>query len=140
VTVTTTAGEVLFSRDPCAARLGIELVESGWRRAVLRMEIRPDMLNGHGSAHGGMVFSLADTAFAMACNSEDEVTVAASASIEFVGSVAPGTVLTATAEGRHQGRRAGVYDIEVTDDEGRVVAFFRGRSHRIGGSFAGGGS
>jgi acyl-CoA thioesterase len=135
--VTVTAGEVLFSRDPCAARLGIELVEAGPQRAVLRMTVRDDMVNGHGSAHGGMVFSLADTAFAMACNSDDEVTVAASASIEFVGAVAPGTVLTATATGRHQGRRTGVYDIEVTDDDGRVVAFFRGRAHRIGGSFMG---
>jgi acyl-CoA thioesterase len=138
--VTITAGEVLFSRDSCAARLGIELVETGPRRAVLRMTVRPDMLNGHGSAHGGMVFALADTAFALACNSDDEVTVAASASIEFVGAVAPGTVLTAIANGRHQGRRSGVYDIEITDGGGRVVALFRGRSHRIGGSFTGGGS
>jgi acyl-CoA thioesterase len=135
--VAITAGEVLFSRDTCAARLGIELVETGFRRAILRMSVRPDMLNGHGSAHGGMVFALADTAFALACNSEDEVTVAASASIEFIGAVAAGTVLTATATGRHQGRRAGVYDIEITDDRGRVVALFRGRSHRIGGSFTG---
>ena len=103
MTVTRTAGEVLFSRDACAARLGIELVETGWRRAVLRMTIEPDMLNGHGSAHGGIVFALADTAFALACNSEDATTVAASAGIEFVGPVAAGTVLTATANGTSSG-------------------------------------
>jgi acyl-CoA thioesterase len=137
VTVTTTAGDVLFDRDACAARLGIELVETGLRRATLRMTIRPDMLNGHGQAHGGMLFALADTAFALACNSEDEVTVASSATIEFVGPVEEGTVLTAVAIGRQQGRRLGVYDIEITDGDGRTVALFRGRSYRIGGSFTG---
>ena len=95
------------------------------------------MTNGHGSAHGGMVFALADTAFALACNSDDEVTVAASASIEFVGSVAPGAVLSAVAAARHQGGRTGVYDVEVRDADGRLVALFRGRSHRIGGSITG---
>ena len=102
------------------------------------MTIAPDMVNGHGTAHGGMLFALADTAFALACNSDDQVTVAASATIDFVGSVMVGTVLTATASARHQGGRTGVYDIEVADHRGRVVALFRGRSHRIGGSFASG--
>jgi len=84
-----------------------------------------------------MVFALADTAFALACNSDDEVTVAAAATIDFLGAVGPGAVLTAVATARHQGGRTGVYDIEVTDDGGHLVAVFRGRSHRIGGSITG---
>ncbi|MGH9243657.1 MAG: hydroxyphenylacetyl-CoA thioesterase PaaI [Acidimicrobiales bacterium] len=124
----------MLERDTCAAALGIELVDVGSGRATMRMTVRPDMLNGHGQVHGGLIFTLADTAFAVACNSDDEVTVAAAASIEFLATVGVGAVLVAEAERRHEGRRTGVYDITVTEADGARVALFRGRSHRIGGS------
>lgn len=128
------AAEELLADDTCATALGMELldVEPGWAR--MRLLVRPDMLNGHGQAHGGIVFALADTAFAVACNSGGERTVAAGAGIDFLRAVPPGALLVATAESRHQGGRTGVYDVTVTDGDGRVVALFRGRSHRVGGS------
>lgn len=112
--------------------LGIETVDVGAGRAVVRMRVRPDMLNTHGTCHGGFVFTLADTAFELACNSYGPTTVAAAASIELVAPVSDGAVLTATCEERWRRGRSGVYDAEVVSDDGTVVALFRGRSRTVG--------
>ncbi len=92
------------------------------------------MLNGHDVCHGGFIFSLADSAFAFACNSQNHNTVAAGARVEFLLSGSAGDVLTAVAQKISQGGRTGVYDVVVTNQSGRTIALFRGNSHRIGGA------
>ena len=124
----------MLDRDNAARALGIELVKTGAGSAVVRMTVRPDMLNGHGTCHGGMMFMLADTAFAIACNSHGEPAVAAAAAIEFIAPAPEGAILTATAREQVRQGRSGVYDIDVQTDDGTTVALFRGRSRTVGGS------
>ena len=97
------------------------------------MRIRPDMVNGHGICHGGLVFALADSAFAFACNSYGDNTVAAGASIEFLAPAREGDRLQANAAERWRAGRAGIYEIEVRNQRGELIALFRGRSHQIAG-------
>lgn len=104
----------------------IEELERG--RAVLSMVVRPEMANGFGITHGGMVFSLADTAFAYSCNEEEFPTVASGADITFTRASHVGDTLTATAVRRWRSGRNGLYDISVTDQHGELIAEFRGRS------------
>jgi acyl-CoA thioesterase len=98
------------------------------------MKVREDMVNGHQLCHGGLIFTLADSAFAFACNTYDLVTVAAAGTIEFLLSARLGDELTATAEERSRSKRTGVYDVTVRNQQGECVALFRGRSHQIGGN------
>ena len=121
-------GEAMYARDTASQALGmaLEQVRPGYAR--LRMAVRADMLNGHGSCHGGMVFALADSAFAFACNSHDVVTVASSCSIEFLAPAQEGDELVAEAEERFRAGRNGVYDVNVRRGDGSLVATFRGRS------------
>jgi phenylacetic acid degradation protein PaaD len=126
------AVEAMMARDEASRGLGIELTEQGEGRAVTRMTVREDMLNGHAMAHGGLIFTLADTAFACACNSFGPVTVAASADIVFVAPARAGDILEAEAVLRTRFGRAGVYDVTVRRD-GDVIAEFRGRSHQLAG-------
>ena len=114
--------------DHASHALGIRVLDVGPGTARLAMSVRRDMLNGHAVCHGGFVFTLADSAFAHACNSYDRVTLAAAASIEFLKAAREGDVLTAVAQERQRGRRSGIYDIEVRDAAGELVALFRGRS------------
>ncbi len=109
----------------------MELLEAGEGNATVRMTVTGSMINGHGIAHGGYVFLLADTAFACACNSRGEVTVAAGADISFVAPVREGAVLVATATERASFGRSGLYDVTVRSDS-QVVAEFRGRSRAAG--------
>ena len=111
--------------------LVIEEVREGYAR--VRMKLRPDMANGHGIAHGGMIFSLADSAFAYACNSRNATTVAAHASISFLTPAKVGESLVAEAQERARNGRSGVYAVRVTADDGRIVAEFQGLSREIGG-------
>ena len=128
--------QAMMARDEASRGLGIELVDHAEGRAVTRMTVRPDMLNGHAVAHGGLIFALADTAFACACNSYGPVTVAAAAEIVFVASAYAGDVLTGEAVVRTRFGRAGLYDVTVRRD-GDVIAEFRGRSHQIARRVAG---
>jgi acyl-CoA thioesterase len=121
-------GEAMYARDTASQMLGMALEEVRPGYARLRMTVRPDMLNGHGSCHGGLVFALADSAFAFACNSHDIVTVAAGCSIEFLAAAHEGDKLVAVAEERFREGRNGVYDVEVHRADGALVATFRGRS------------
>jgi acyl-CoA thioesterase len=91
------------------------------------------MTNGHGICHGGLVFALADSAFAFACNSHGANTVAAGAAIEFLRPAREGDLLTAVATERWRAGRSGIYEIEVTNQDGETVALFRGRSHQVAG-------
>jgi acyl-CoA thioesterase len=121
-------GEAMYARDTASQMLGMALEEVRPGYARLRLTVRPDMLNGHGSCHGGLVFALADSAFAFACNSHDVVTVAAGCSIEFLTPAQEGDELVAIAEERFREGRNGVYDVEVRRADGTLVATFRGRS------------
>ena len=123
--------ETMMANDEASRALGIELIDSGEGRAVTRMTVRGDMVNGHAMVHGGLIFTLADTAFACACNSFGPVTVAASAEIVFVAPARAGDVLVAEAVLRTRFGRSGVYDVTVHRG-GEVIAEFRGRSHQLG--------
>ena len=124
----------MWERDRAVQALGVGLVAVGVGEATLTMTVREDMVNGHGTCHGGFIFTLADAAFAYACNTHDERSVASGADIVFVRAARLGDRLTATGSERVRSGRSGIYDVVVTDDEGRTVAMFRGRSHTIGGS------
>lgn len=113
---------------------GITIEEARAGYARLSMTLRADMLNGHRIAHGGMVFALADTAFAYVCNGRNEKTVAAQASIVFLGSAAEGETLIAEAEELSTAGRSGVTRVAVRTEDGRPVAEFTGYSRTIGGA------
>jgi len=120
----------MLAADRASAALGIDVLEHGpgWARA--RMTIRPDMINGHDLAHGGLVFALADTAFACACNGWGPATVAAGAEISYLAPARLGDRLEAHAEVRARRGRTGIYDVTVRRGE-EVVAEFRGRSAEL---------
>jgi acyl-CoA thioesterase len=121
----------MFAADRASRGLGIELVRAEGGSATVRMTVTADMVNGHGVAHGGFLFLLADTAFACACNSHGPVTVAAGADVVFTAPAHEGDVLLAVAEERTRFGRSGVYDVTVLRD-GEVIAEFRGRSRTVG--------
>jgi acyl-CoA thioesterase len=120
----------MFDDDVASKSLGIELVDADDGRAVARMRVTGEMVNGHGIAHGGFLFLLADTAFACACNSHGPRTVAAGAEISFVASARLGDELVATAEERTRYGRNGIYDVTVRRGS-EVIAEFRGRSRTV---------
>jgi acyl-CoA thioesterase len=124
--------DVMWAEDIASQRLGMRIESVGSGRCTLTMRVRDDMTNGHGTAHGGFIFALADSAFAFACNSHNVRTVAHACDIVFVAPVHEGDVLVADATERHRFGRNGIYDIRVTRGDD-VVAEFRGRSRTIGG-------
>lgn len=127
------ATDALWRGDAASRQLGMSIESCGPGRATVTMRIRPDMVNGHGICHGGLVFALADSAFAFACNSWGDNTVAARADIEFLLPAREGDALRAVASERWRRGRSGLYEIEVQNQEGETVALFRGRSHQIAG-------
>lgn len=126
-----TAAHEMFDADIASNRLGIELVSAGGGAAVARMRITAEMVNGHRIAHGGFVFLLADTAFALACNSHGPATVAAGGEITFVRPAYEGDLLLARATERTRYGRSGIYDVTVTREDGQVIAEFRGHSRSL---------
>jgi len=127
------AAAAMFARDRASQDLGMKILEMAPGRAKLTMRVRADMLNGHAICHGGFVFSLADSAFAFACNSHNRATVAAGATVDFLAAVREGEELLAEAVEVWRSKRTGVYEVTVTTAAGRKVALFRGRSHEISG-------
>jgi acyl-CoA thioesterase len=123
--------ETMLASDAATRMLGIEVLDYGEGWARTRMTVRDDMVNGHGICHGGIVFSLADTAFACACNSWGPVTVAAGCDIVFVATARVADVLVAEARARARYGRNGIYDVTVTRGD-QLIAEFRGRSHQLG--------
>ncbi len=125
--------DVMWAEDEASRRLGMTLDAVASGCATLSMPVRADMTNGHGMAHGGFIFALADSAFAFACNSYNERTVAQACDIVFAAPAREGDLLVADATERHRFGRNGIYDIRITCDD-RVIAEFRGRSRTIGGA------
>lgn len=123
----------MWARDRTAQALGMQIavVRAGY--ATLNMRVRNDMVNGHHMCHGGMIFTLADTAFAYACNSYNQNAVASACQIDFIAPAHEGEMLQAEATERTATGRTGVYDVTVSAGEGKIIALFRGKSHRIGG-------
>lgn len=123
----------MYPQDHATKALGIAVQSIGPGTAVLSMTVRRDMLNGHQTCHGGMIATLADSAFAFACNSYNELTVASGFSIDLLAPAREGDVLTATASEMSKAGRTGVYDVEVRNQRGERIAIFRGRSYTLKG-------
>lgn len=126
-------GRAMYEADACSRALGFELVDVRAGYARMQAAVRPDFLNGHQICHGGLIFTLADSTFAFACNSHNVNTVASGCSIEFLRPVQGGDVLTAEAVEQTRSGRTGIYDIRVTNRAGETVAMFRGKSAHIKG-------
>jgi acyl-CoA thioesterase len=125
--------ERMFANDHAVQGLGMAVVEVGPGQASVTMTVRRDMLNGHATCHGGFLAALADTAFAYACNSYNELTVASGFSVDLVAPAREGDVLTARSLEMSKAGRTGVYDSEITNQRGERIALFRGRSYTIKG-------
>jgi acyl-CoA thioesterase len=119
----------MYARDHAAQALGITVEAIGPGFARCRMVVRQDMVNGHATCHGGLTFTLADAAFAYACNACNRATVAQGAQISFIAPARLGEVLVASAHEQSRAGRIGIYDVEVAKDDGTVVALFRGTSY-----------
>jgi acyl-CoA thioesterase len=128
---------VMWTEDRASQGLGMVLERVAPGEATLSMRVREDMTNGHGICHGGFIFTLADSAFAFACNTYDQRTVAQHCSVTFLRPGRLGDRLTARAVERSRTGRSGIYDVTVTDKAGNVVAEFRGHSRTISGSLLG---
>ena len=123
----------MFHNDRAAQALGMEVAQIAPGQACVTMTVREDMLNGHALCHGGLITTLADTAFAYACNSYDELTVASSIAVDFLAPGRLGDVLSAQANEVSKAGRTGVYDCEVRNQRGERIAVFRGRSYTARG-------
>lgn len=126
-------GEGMMATDYASIALGIRLMHISPGAAHMQMQVRPDMINGFGTCHGGMITALADSAFGFACNSYNELTVASGLSVDFVAPAFADDVLTARAIEVSLSGRTGVYDVMVFNQKADCIAVFRGRSHRIKG-------
>lgn len=122
----------LMQNDAFSRWLGIEVLEVREGYSKIRMTLRDEMLNGFGIIHGGIAFSLADSAFAFACNNRNNLSVALDTYINFTKPTMPGDVLTAEATEEHNGRSTGVYQVRITRAEGETVALFKGICFRTG--------
>ena len=122
---------MLFDDDNASQALGMRVLSVTEGRATVQMVVRADMVNGHKICHGGMVFTLADSAFAFACNSRNVPTVASGCSIEFLAPAREGDILIADAAEITLAGKTGIYDATVRNQTGAIIATFRGRSHRL---------
>ena len=129
--------DVIYQRDNASQALGITILDVAPGSASAMMSVREDMLNGHGICHGGFIFSLADSAFAFACNSYNHNTVASGARIEYLTPARLDDKLTAVATELAASGRAGVYDVTVNNHQGETLALFRGNSRRVSGTLIG---
>jgi acyl-CoA thioesterase len=123
----------MYPQDHATLALGMAVQAIGPGTAVMTMTVRRDMLNGHQTCHGGMIATLADSAFAFACNSYNELTVASGFCVDLLAPAREGDVLTATASEMSKAGRTGVYDVEVRNQHGERIAIFRGRSYTLKG-------
>jgi acyl-CoA thioesterase len=126
------AVQATYEPDRASQALGMRIVAIAPKACAVTMTVQPDMVNGFATCHGGLIFTLADSAFAFACNSGGETTVAAAASIDFLAAARVGDELTASARELWHGGRSGIYEVIVTNQTGAQIALFRGRSHRVG--------
>ena len=126
----------MLANDRATRALGMEILAIGPGSATLAMAVREDMLNGHDICHGGFMATLADSTFAFACNSYNELTLASGFAVDFLAPARLGDVLTARCTEVSKAGRTGVYDVELTNQRGERVAIFRGRSHTVRGKAA----
>ena len=127
------AAQYMYAQDKATQGLGMTIVDIHPGHARMQMTVRSDMLNGHGMCHGGFIFTLADSSFAFACNSYNVPTVAAGCSIEFLAPAFEGEVLTASATEQSKTGKTGIYDVVVTNTDGKKIALMRGKSHQLKG-------
>ena len=125
--------DAMLADDRASKMLGMQVVDVAPGRAVVRMTVRQDMLNGHAICHGGLIATLADSSFAFACNSYNELTVASGFAVDLLAPGRLGDVLTATCAEVAKGGRTGLYDSEVCNQRGERIALFRGRSYTARG-------
>ena len=123
-------GRSMFAEDAASRGLGMKIEAMAPGYAKLTMTVRPDMLNGFKICHGGFITTLADSAFAFACNSSNELTLAAGIAVDFIAPAKAGDLLSAEAREVVLAGRTGIYDVTVTNQNGQIVAVLRGRSHR----------
>ena len=122
----------LLENDLFSKWLGIEVIELNKGYSKIKMTVRPEMINGFGIVHGGIAFSLADSAFAFACNNRNNLSVALDTSINFMKPVHPGDILTAEAKEMHNGKSTGLYQVSVFNQNDHLVALFKGTCFRTG--------
>jgi acyl-CoA thioesterase len=132
--------DAMWADDQASQGLGMVVERVAPGEAVLSMTIRPDMTNGHGICHGGFIFTLADSAFAFACNTYNQRTVAQHCAVTFIRPGRRGDRLTAHAAERSRTGRSGIYDVTVRDGHGEVIAEFRGHSRTISGTLVSSGN
>lgn len=133
VTVAQACADSMWANDRASQALGMEITHIAPGEASLTMTVQNDMTNGHGTCHGGYMFTLADSAFAFACNGTNQRTVAQHCSVTFISPAFAGDVLTATAREVSRSGRSGIYDVTVTRPDGTVTAEFRGHSRTVKG-------
>jgi acyl-CoA thioesterase len=134
-TLAKACAEALWRDDRASAALGMRIISVAPGQARLTLTVTDTMVNGHGICHGGLIFTLADSAFAFACNSHGQHALAQHCSISFIRPAHRGEALTAEAIERNRGARSGIYDVQVTGTDGSVVAEFRGHSRTTGEIF-----
>ena len=126
--------EAMYERDQATRRMGIQLLDAGPGSAKLSMRVREDMIQGHGTCHGGYLFALADSAFAFACNSYNDATVAIGWSIDYVAPAREGDELIASAFEQSRSGRTGNYDVRIENSQGQLIALFHGKSYKVRGT------
>ncbi|MDH1011797.1 hydroxyphenylacetyl-CoA thioesterase PaaI [Pseudomonas nicosulfuronedens] len=126
--------EAMYERDQATRRMGIQLLDAGPGSAKLSMRVREDMIQGHGTCHGGYLFALADSAFAFACNSYNDATVAIGCSIDYVAPAREGDELIASACEQSRSGRTGNYDVRIENSQGQLIALFHGKSYKVRGT------
>jgi acyl-CoA thioesterase len=130
-TIAERVGTGMFAEDAASQGLGMSVEAMGPGYARLSMNVRPDMLNGFKICHGGFITTLADSAFAFACNSANQLTLAAAITVDFIAPAREGDRLTAEAKELTLAGRTGIYDVKVVNQRGETIALLRGRSHRL---------
>ena len=126
--------EAMYERDQATRRMGIQLLDAGPGSAKLSMRVREDMIQGHGTCHGGYLFALADSAFAFACNSYNDATVAIGWSIDYGAPAREGDELIASAFEQSRSGRTGNYDVRIENSQGQLIALFHGKSYKVRGT------
>ena len=124
----------MFERDTASQAMGMRLLSAAPGSACVGMSVRADMIQGHGTCHGGYLFALADSAFAFACNSYNEATVAIGCSIDYIAPAHLGDTLTADCTEQSRSGRTGNYDVRIENQLGRLIALFHGKSYKVRGS------
>jgi len=130
----TACGNAMFARDQASQKMGMQLVQTTPGGSKLRARVREDMIQGLGACHGGYLFAFADSAFAFACNSYNQATVALDCTIDFIAPAFLGDELTISARELNRSGRTGNYAIEIHNQNGDLIALFRGKSYRVRGS------